>query len=225
MVDGVKMGLFYIDDKNINYEAPNKKWSFPRKLNFVENTCEPHKVTGLKSGAYVIASFLECVIFQQNDSKCFNDNEVNNIIYNPSKTNISEYISLKSGIEKACGYIHDTLKITNISTKNLIWFNTLESCKRYIHRNNYIIVEMKANSSLLNYDEHIQGSNFIISTNGHIVSSELSKGFVCCGYDEDGFIVMNTLGQSYGSSGFVKITNDVFNENFIKGVTINNIVG
>lgn len=219
------MGIFLKDTATFDFESDSTEWSFPSKLNHVEYMTKPHSSTGHHSGAYLLASFLEAVTFQLKDPVIFTDTQIVDIIYNPSKNNISKYITLKNGMETICDYIHDTLNLKNISSKNIIWFNSIELCKRYIHRNNYIIVEMQCDSYLLNYSNHLQGSKFDINVQSSSISSKYTKGFICCGYDSTGFILFNSLGDRYGSNGFVRVSNNVFIKNFIKGATINNIFG
>lgn len=224
------MGIFYkTDDSGLQMSYDSTDWTYPQQLIYCEYMNQPHDdiETGAKNAAFLLAQYAEAIQYQLAAKPNMSQDEViSNFYTNVSNKDKNGYISLRDGMDAVCMYIHDNSICKNITSKNIIWTATPDACKRYLHRNNYMIVEMKADAHLLNYEGHSQSNSFLISKmNALPVTDKYTKCFILCGYDKDGFVLFNSLGKAYGSYGYVKVSNDVFKHDFIKGATINNIFG
>ena len=225
------MGIFLrTNDSDLDFVKANPKWSFPTQLIYPDymNPSHDTPLVGAKSGAMLLAQFVEAVFYQLSAAKNMANDTIVDAFYTsvPKYTDANGYITLRDGMDAVCTYINENSTCRNISSSSILWVNSIEGCKRYVHRNNYIIVEMKADKNLLNIDTHSQGTSFNITTyDTSLMTTKYSKCFICCGYDADGFVLYNSLGRGYGSDGFVKVSNEVFKQNFLKAATVNNIFG
>lgn len=212
--------MFLKEDNNkFEFQQKTDDYKFPVKLLNVEYTNTPYTVTGEKSGSYLLAQFIECVKFQfQNESK-LDTNYIESELYNAIRDSTTNYITFSNGMEKVCEKLKDIVPYVN--NKDLVYFNSSDMVKRYLHKNNYVIVEMNVNSAYINTTTKNLNNVFYITQNGSILTTSYTKGFICVGYDNEGFVLFNNLGKTFGSCGFIKVSNDIFNQNLIKGCSIN----
>lgn len=206
---------------NFEFEQPIAQYTYPNKLYNVQCTSTPYNICGEKSGSFLLGQYLNSLRLQTIDETKYSDEWIVENLYEPIKNNKFGYITLNDGMTKVCEEM--TNYFPYLSSKDIVYFNSTDMLKRYIHRCNIAVVEMQANSAYMNTQNNTMNGKFDISTNGQCLTEDLTKGFICVGYDDNGFVLFNSLGESYGNSGFIRVSHDVFKLNFIKGVVLNNI--
>lgn len=196
----------------------------PTQLKYLEYLNKPHIYTEpQKSASMLLAQFAEAALFQTVDTTELSNTVINTTLYDNIK-NKDGYISFKSGCLALLTLLKMKNPVWNKINPEIVWFNSIAGIKHYLHRCNYLLIEMFADKAFLNTDDHSLVNEFYIQNSLGIATGKLSKGFIACGYDSDGIIVMNSLGQFVGSIGFHKIKYELFAKRFIRGCAFLNLV-
>lgn len=188
----------------------------PEEVKFIDLTLQPHEKVGCKSGAYLLASYYEMMKFMTEDPHYLSDQDIDKSIYDKIIHDQDGNITLSNGIN--C--IADLLNGSSILKYKPIYALYAINLKRMIQKHSFSIVELKANSAYCSMDSQSMNGKYEISANQNVLAEDLTKAFICVGYDKYGAILFNSLGKSYGQCGYIKMKWDVLNQNFIKAVAL-----
>lgn len=205
-------------------EEPNSKFHFtteedivlPTSMQFVDCTLAPRENNTYMSGSYLIAQYADIINFRRTvTNSTLSDDEIKTKIYDPSKILDDNLITLSKGMESCA------INVFSLDASNVIYLNSIEMIKRFLHQYHALIVEMKLSTSISS-----QNGTFDVSDVGTIISeaSGCTKGFLAIGYDDYGIVVQNTLGRKYGSLGFARIKWNVLSSLLVKAVAIKNVL-
>ena len=211
-----RMFLKYVN-ANLPYVATPSKFTAPTSINHVVAFALPTKSLGgmaqsdKQLGAKDIAGYLEAINYRKNDAKTITKEMLENIVDKAHELDLAMQESDSGFIASDENYVTllNALKATSQlkiipGTPNAT--TDLQCLKWFIHKHGAAIVETHLANSFL--AENASGVFDVssVGSNTPIVRKDYSKAFVAFGYDSTGLIVQNTLGLSWGSLGFARIS-------------------
>lgn len=185
-------------------------------------TAPVRSASGSRSGPVMVASFLESVHFRKSkvSPQKMKDSDIDALIAAAQQLDSSLESSIDDFYASSDGYVtlESYLNAIKTSSKNFIagspmYCREVETLKRWIHKYKCAIVETYLANSFLT--EVVAPGTFSIPSagNGPIKVKDYTKAFAAVGYDTDGLLVLNSLGPSWGSLGYAKISWSVLTGN------------
>lgn len=195
------------------FDTGKKIPDVPTNVKIPDLTVPPHTIVGSKSGAYLIAQYCQILKFCIQDYIELTHEQIEQLFY-INNLNINNYIKFTDGVDAAAKYM----------LGDVIYFKTIPFIKHFIHKYGVCLAELLPDLSICNTSIESQNNSFYCpELTGKMFSENLSKGFILCGYDDNGVLMQNTLGQSFGNKGFIKLEWSKLQQLLIKCACLKNV--
>lgn len=167
--------------------------------------------TNKQLGCKDIAGYLESIHYRKNNAGSLTTSMMESIVDKAHELDLKlqETSSAFIASSENCVTLMNTLKAVSEleifpGTPNAT--TDIECLKWFIHKHGCAIIETYLANSFLSENASGVFSITSVKNTGPIVRKDYSKAFTAFGYDSSGIIVQNTLGLSWGSLGFAKIS-------------------
>lgn len=180
-------------------------------FNKSEWSVTPMAATGIVSGAGVVAQYLSCYRNRMSAFQRLDDAAKLEQLRAKACQLDQAYAENACDLPTLKGLLDAAADLGYVKNAGTAFFCTKDAFKYYSRDYGAVICEFKLTTST--YNAH----SFEITGAGSSVSDDVTKGFVCFGYDADGVLLQNTLSPSSGSLGFNKMTWAAFEQLFVQG--------
>ena len=193
----------------------------PREL-ILSGYCTPVENQGSKPwcAAYSASSYAENILWRRRGYHKDIDPEP---LYRHAKTIDGDpdgdgtYLECTLKALLAKGYFDkDRCRVKTISGSIMGFGSGLNDVKYAIHKYGACLGGFNISS------EWFSPRNGVVS--GKVKDAQGGHAVVICGYDEGGVLVLNSWGRDYGHDGFVYLTNRAFDDSFMYGALLSNVL-
>ena len=200
--------MFINNETQVDYISKGK--NIPSDYKQCYYTSPTLAVSGMKSGAAVVTSYLNCNVMKYiGEDMC--SSEVIDTLYSKAKEIDEDKYSIDSEYPSLLSYMTACIDLGYMKNATVKFINDIDTLKNMIYNYDQVIIQVKITDTILN------STDFNITSAGTVVNEDFFKGFVAYGYDSSGLLVQNTRGIGIGSAGFQFIKWDVMNQIFVNG--------